>query len=205
MTRSLVVLAGGRSTRFGATDKALADVAGRPMLAWSLDRLEPVVDDLVVNCRANQRRSLAAALGDRPVRFAVDPVPDRGPVAGTCAGLAVADDGPTLVVGCDMPFFDAATAGRLFRRAAEEADADVAPDAAVPVADGRRQPLGAVYRVESARAACERVGANGRLVDVLDRLDAREVRVPAAACRSLDTPGAVTGAEPELAGRAATR
>lgn len=201
MTRTLVVLAGGRSTRFGGTDKALAAVAGRPMLARVLDGLTPVVDDVVVNCRADQRRSLGTALGGTRGRFAVDAVPDGGPVGGIQTGLAAAQDGWALVVGCDMPLFDPHTARDLFRRA-DAADPWV--DAVVPVADGRRQPLGALYRVDRARIACELVGTNGRLREVLDALDTRTVESSVTPFRSVDTPEAAAAVGRDLVDTAPT-
>ena len=49
--RSGVVVAGGRSTRFGAPDKAVADLGGTPMIRRVADRIAPAVEELVVNCR----------------------------------------------------------------------------------------------------------------------------------------------------------
>ncbi|MEJ7839271.1 MAG: 2-C-methyl-D-erythritol 4-phosphate cytidylyltransferase [Thermomicrobiales bacterium] len=45
-----VIVAAGRGERFGQTSKILAPIAGRPMLAWSLDAFGqcPAVRDLVV-------------------------------------------------------------------------------------------------------------------------------------------------------------
>ena len=37
-----IVVAAGRSARMGGTDKLFAPVAGRPLLAWTLDALDAV-------------------------------------------------------------------------------------------------------------------------------------------------------------------
>ncbi|MGB9963464.1 molybdenum cofactor guanylyltransferase [Halobacterium sp. CBA1126] len=148
--RSAVVLAGGRSTRYGDGDKALADLGGTPMLRRVADRLVDVTDELVVNCRDDQRRAHRDALDGypNPVRVAEDPEPDEGPMAGIAAGLSEASGEYALVVACDMPFVDPAVVDLLFDRAAGR-------DAAVPEMDeGWFQTTQAVYRADAMADAC---------------------------------------------------
>lgn len=176
--RSALVLAGGRSTRFGEADKALADVDGTPMIRRIADRLAGVTDELVVNCRPEQRDALAEALDGRAHRFAVDPVPDEGPVAGVRTGVRVARGSAVAVVGCDMPGVDPALFEHLF---------DAAGPAAVPHADDRLHPLHAVYDGYAARTSAERTLATGsrRLYDFLERVD--PVAVDADTVPDVDT------------------
>ncbi len=199
-TRTGLLLAGGRSTRFGESDKALADLAGAPLVCHVAAALAPTIDELVVNCRADQRAALAdalAGLDDRlPVRFAVDPVPDEGPVAGLLTGLRVARGRRVAVAGCDQPFLRTATVATLFDRATDEgasggSGADPGSDGAVALVDGRRQPLPAVYRATVAREAAERTLATGSraLRDVLTRVDPVPVPVAPGAVRDIDTRG----------------
>lgn len=84
-TRPLgLILAGGRSSRFGGGDKSLAMLGGRPLLAWVIERLAP-------QCRA----VLLSANGDadRFASFGLPTVADheedrgKGPLAGLLAGL----------------------------------------------------------------------------------------------------------------------
>ncbi|MFA9415452.1 molybdenum cofactor guanylyltransferase [Natrinema sp. HArc-T2] len=149
--RTGVVLAGGHSSRFGDGDKAVADLAGTPMIRRVVDRLAPLVDELVVNCRDEQVAAIETALeGGHEVTFAVDPVPDRGPMAGIMTGLRVATGEYAAVVACDMPFVDPDLIAHLFDRA-------VGHDAAVPRLDDQWfQTTQAVYRAEPMAAACER-------------------------------------------------
>ncbi len=177
---ALLVLAGGRSTRFPDGDKALAPVDGRPMLAHVVDELRPVTGATVVNCRRDQRPEFTARLAD--ARFAVDPVPDAGPVDGLRTGLRTVPTEYALVVGCDMPRFDARLAERLSAAAAGESGA-------APLVDGRRSPLGVVYRVSDALEAAERTLAHGdsRLREVLARVDPVGVPAPADATRDVNT------------------
>ena len=168
--RSAVVLAGGRSTRFGDGDKAVADLAGTPMVRRVADRVTSVVDEVVLNCRADQESALRDALDGVgvPVSVALDPEPDRGPTAGLAAGLGAADGEFAAVVACDMPFVAPAFLDALFERADGH-------DAAVPRPGEWYQTTQAVYRTDSVAEACERVladdDADGRILTALADLD----------------------------------
>ncbi|MFC5365574.1 molybdenum cofactor guanylyltransferase [Salinirubrum litoreum] len=171
-SRAGVVLAGGYATRFGDRDKAVADLAGVPMVRRTTDRLAEVTDAVVVNCRREQVPALREALAGRDdVALAPDPTPDRGPLAGIATGLAVLDATSvayTAVVACDMPLVDPALLAYLFDRA-EGHDA-----ALVRTDDGWFQPTQAVYRIEAMRCACADAldEENPRVLSALDDLDA---------------------------------
>ncbi len=171
--RTGLVLAGGHSTRFGEADKSVAAVDETPMVRRVAERVATVTDELVVNCRDDQRAVIADALDGLDYRLAVDPIPDEGPVAGMRTGLRVARGDAVAVVACDMPLADPELFERLFERA---------DTAAVPRVDGHLQPLHAVYGRHAARFACDRTLANGshRLADALARLDPEVVDVPTA-------------------------
>jgi molybdopterin-guanine dinucleotide biosynthesis protein A len=166
--RSGLIVAGGRSTRFGDADKALADLAGTPMIRRVADRLAPAVDELVVNCRADQQAAIATALEgyDHPVSFALDRKEDLGPLAGIGTGLEAVAGEYAAVVACDMPFVDPAFVSHLFERADSH-------DAAVPRPDEWYQTTQAVYQAEAMARGCRRALGEGerRVVAVLDDLD----------------------------------
>lgn len=88
-----VVLAGGRSTRFGS-DKALAELGGRTLLARAVDALSGWCEYVVV---AGRETAPAPCIPDWPQA-------GMGPLAGIAAGLRLArDDGydSVLTVGVD--------------------------------------------------------------------------------------------------------
>lgn len=164
--RAGVIVAGGRSTRFGEEDKVLVDLAGVSMIRRVTERLAGVTDELVVNCRSEQVDSIETALSDIEMRFATDPEPDLGPIAGIRAGLEAVESEYVAVVAADMPFVEPALIDHLFDRTAGH-------DAAVPRSDGRLQPIQAVYRTEAMTDACATALEDGdrRLLAVLSDLD----------------------------------
>lgn len=171
-----VIIAGGRSTRFGDEDKALADLAGRPMVRRVADRLAPAVDAVVVNCRADQADGIREAMEDYPreVRLALDEESDQGPMAGIRTGLrgaeelaASSEDGFAFVAACDMPFVDAEFVAHLFERADGH-------DAAVPRLDDEWfQTTHAVYHAKRMADACDRALTEGKrkIIEPLFELD----------------------------------
>lgn len=168
--RSGVIIAGGRSTRFGDTDKAVAELAGTPMVRRVADRIAAAVDALVVNCRPDQTDAIREAMAGYPlsVSYAEDEIPDRGPVAGIHAGLERAEAGYAFVLACDMPFVDPALPPYLFDRVESH-------DAAIPrLESGWFQTTQAVYGVEPMRRACAAVldaEDHPKILAPLDKLD----------------------------------
>ncbi len=171
-----VIVAGGYSTRFETGDKALADIAGKPMLRHVADRLSPVIDALVINGRAEQMNAFADAMEGfvHPVEYALDEQTGRGPVAGIAAGLAAVpiDAKHVVVVACDMPFVDSSIIERLFELAMA-----TPADAIVPrTDDGFYQVLHAVYSPRPMVDACRRTLIDGD-PKVLAPLEYLEVEV----------------------------
>lgn len=161
-----VIVAGGHSTRMGDTEKAVVDVAGRPLVERVAERLVAATDRLIVNCRVDQRPAIEAALSGYDPRFAIDSEPDRGPVAGIATGLDAAETEYAAVVAVDMPFLDPNLISCLFERAEGH-------DAAVPRPSEWFEPLHAVYRPAPMVKACRRAleTPNPRIIDPLSSLD----------------------------------
>lgn len=61
-----VVLAGGRSRRFGEGDKALAELDGEQMVVRVVDRVTTEVEDVAVSCRPEQVDRLERARSSKP-------------------------------------------------------------------------------------------------------------------------------------------
>src|SRR5690349_17617953 len=80
-----VVIAGGRSLRFGG-EKAVALFAGRPLLLWAVNRLARVCAVVAVNARSGTAAEALALAEGLPVIHDAPGDPD-GPLAGVKAGL----------------------------------------------------------------------------------------------------------------------
>ena len=167
MTVTGVILAGGRSTRYGGLPKGLERVHGVRIIDRVRAALEPIVDGLLLI--ANDEGA-AEWLPD--VRCERDVLRDVGSIAGIHAALVHAG-ASVLVVAWDMPFV---SAGLL--RAIRHAGGDA--DAAVPESDSRRglEPLCAYYSPPCVAAIERRVAAGDRRV-IAFYDDVRVARVPA--------------------------
>ena len=78
-----VILAGGQARRLGGGDKALQNLAGRPLLAHAIERLAPQVSQIVINANGDPARFDSFRLpvaGDTVEGFV-------GPLAGVLAGM----------------------------------------------------------------------------------------------------------------------
>jgi molybdopterin molybdotransferase len=164
-----IVLAGGTGERLGRIDKAELDVAGQRLLDRALAAVA-AADPIVV---VGPERDLPAGLLQTRERPA-----GAGPVAAVAAGLAAVDLRSTatpsvvVVLACDMPLFDRPAVAALV---AGLAGSDA--DAAMHVADGRRQFLAAAYRREALSAAVATIGdpAGASMRMVVDRLTITEI------------------------------
>jgi molybdopterin-guanine dinucleotide biosynthesis protein A len=104
-----LILAGGRGTRMGGTDKGLQLHLGVPLAQHALQRLKPQVAALMLN--ANRNLPIYQAMG---VPVWQDEVPDySGPLAGMLAGLRHCLTPYMVTVPCDSPNFPADLVARL--------------------------------------------------------------------------------------------
>ncbi|MFE0650127.1 NTP transferase domain-containing protein [Streptomyces sp. NPDC059534] len=140
-----VVLAGGAARRLGGSDKPGVRVGGRTLLDRVLAACPDAGRTVVVG---DPRPAL------RPVRWTREDPPGGGPLAALGAGLRETESDVLLVLSADLPFLDGATVRSLLDAltAAPGADAALLTDA-----EGRDQPLVAVYRAEPLRRALARL------------------------------------------------
>jgi molybdopterin-guanine dinucleotide biosynthesis protein A len=80
-----VVIAGGRSLRFGG-EKSVAMFAGKPLLLWAAERLGRACSSVAVNARPGTEAAQLATAHGFHVLHDIPGDPD-GPLAGVHAGL----------------------------------------------------------------------------------------------------------------------
>ena len=188
-----VLLAGGGSRRMGR-NKALMPLAGRRLVDRVLAVLRGVVDDLLMVTNSPE---LYADLG---LRMVPDVVAGKGALGGIHSAIHHAAAPHCLVVACDMPFLNA---GVLRYLVDQRADYDVV----VPNAEGRPQPLHAVYGKAclepiARRLETDRLHVVGFFPDVRVReVSARELAAfdpEGLSFRNLNTPAEFAAAERRL-------
>ena len=166
-----LVLAGGRSVRFGG-EKAAARLDGTPLLLLAARRLQASCAHVAINVRPETEAEALAKAAGLPILY--DAAGDAaGPLAGVKAGLIWASSigAHSLAVSpCDVPLLPEDLFARLIDGAAGGA-------AMAETADGR-QPLCAVWPVAALPTLREVLegGAHPATWAVLERLGARKVR-----------------------------
>jgi molybdopterin-guanine dinucleotide biosynthesis protein A len=159
-----LILAGGRGSRMGGTDKGLQNFHGLPLALQTLMRLQlqslPLQEVLI-----NANRNLAAyeALGVPVWPDSIDGF--AGPLAGFQTGLERCETPLMLTVPCDTPLFPLDLVERLFQ-AMDEQNADVAMAAALE-ADGtvRPQPVFCLIKTELLESLVKFTQSGGRKID----------------------------------------
>lgn len=210
-----LILAGGLSRRLDGVPKAGLIMEGQTLLARTLDA---VVGLLAGRNAARQLTSAptpaqtdgvgkvqggiavvgpvekiagwleTAEHASQAMTVQEDP-PYSGPAAGIAAGIEAlaADRGHVLVLACDMPW--AGAVARLLL----DASGDCSPGQGVmAVADGKKQPLAAVYPLRELRAAADTARAAHRLENasvfaLVANVNMKELVVPAELTADIDT------------------
>ena len=186
---SAVILAGGRSRRFGR-DKLAEPIGGRPLLEHAIDAVRPFVTQILVvgppaEAGAGWSTRQDSELSLPPdVSLVQDSVAHEGPLVGLVGGLRAARETLVVVVGGDMPTLVPSVIEALLT---ELDDPEI--DAAILQHEGRARPLPMVVRRAAGLAAAERLveGGERRLRALGDALATRLIAEPA--WRLLDPDG----------------
>jgi len=196
-----IILAGGRGRRLPGIEKALAPLAGRPLVAHVAGRLGPQVAALALSANGDPARFafLGAAI------LADEDATRPGPLAGLLAGLnwaAAGGHAALLAVPCDTPFLPADLGLRLAAAAGPGGGAAVA---ASPDGEGRlrRHPTVGLWPV-AARGALRASLARGlrragEFADLLGAATATWPAGPADPFLNVNTPGDLARAAARLA------
>ncbi len=133
-----ILLLGGASTRMGEA-KADLEWFGRPLATHIAEVVLAAVDGPVVAVAAADQALPKLPAG---VESARDAVPDQGPLRGLESGLIAIGDRADVafVASVDLPLLQPTFVRTLFAALTDEFDA------VVPITDGHRHPLAAVYR-----------------------------------------------------------
>jgi len=184
---AIVILAGGRATRFPG--KLEAPIDGMPLLARVYDNLRASAP-VVIAGAGTFSPELDAKL-DCPI--VVDRWPHRGPLGGLLSACGELQASRIFAVAGDAPHVNAGVLQTLLERSSES------DEAVVPIHDGVREPLAALYD----REALLREGfdvlheGSASMHALLDRLLVCEVPLARAFFTNINTTADLTqGAAP---------
>ena len=165
---SAIVLAGGRSRRFGS-DKLAARVGAGTLLDRSVAVVASIAADVVVVVAPRDDRVMAPISG--ALRIVTDPEAYGGPLVGLLTGLEAVDQPLVVVVGGDMPALRPDVLRLLVRTLASEPTIG----AVVLRSRGALVPLPAAVRTGAATDWTRRLVGDGerRLRSLFERLPTR--------------------------------
>ncbi len=153
--RTMIILAGGRSSRFGQ-DKGIVALAGKCLASHVYDRVAGIVDEKIVVVRDQQQAESYRKIFPDLDGLVVDSFSPRSALAGMLTGFSHATGKYSIVLPCDSPLVNPRLVDYLFEQA-------VGSDVAVPRWPyGYIEPLHAVYRVSSSLETGKRVLAEGK-------------------------------------------
>ena len=142
MSRSALILAGGRGSRLGFREKAFIKIKGKTLIAFVIERLEKSVDEIIISVRDEAQGKLLKTIFPN-LRYACDKYENTGPLAGILSGLSICKYEYCFIAACDMPFINENAVKFLFDKCRDH-------DAAIPQhADSTIEPLHAVYNCNS--------------------------------------------------------
>jgi len=188
-----IVLAGGRSSRFGG-DKLAARIGDSTLLERAVAAVALVSTEVIVVLAAGDERELPAT--SVPVQRAVDPEAFGGPLVGLLAGLEAAREPIAIVAGGDMPTLAPEVLRMLIGLLLAS---EGTSDAAVLVQRGEMRPLPCAVRNGAATQATRHLLGEGErsllaLIRTLPALlvaegDWRPLDPTAATLLDVDVPG----------------
>lgn len=154
-----IVLAGGKSTRFGR-DKTSQVVAGQTLIQRVVNCLAFFGDEIIIVLAPGG--SILDFPAPVKIRKVFDIYPERGSLGGVYTGLVRSPHQYNLIVGCDMPFLNV----DLLRHMT-----DLAPghDVVIPKLGNNVEPLHAIYS-KNCIPIIERLWREGK-TKVLDILE----------------------------------
>ena len=128
---TISIQAGGQSQRMGR-DKALVQLAGKPIIEYVLERIEGLGNEILIT---TNNPEAYAYLG---IRMESDSVPGASSLAGLQTALSASRYSHTLVLACDMPFVSRPLLEFMIERIPSA-------DIIVPQRQGFFEPMHAIY------------------------------------------------------------
>ena len=160
---TLIVAAGGMSTRMGEDKRFLPMADGETLLSRTLRRGRAAGFRAIVLAAEGERRELTELSAAYGAHLVTDERPQQGPAAAIAAGLAAAETEWSLVLSGDMPFYDFDLVRALLPEARGETQV------VLPTLAGYWQPLAALYRRDAGQAFAAAIARGDRKLGIVLR------------------------------------
>ncbi len=156
MDKSVIILAGGFSSRFGQ-DKGLLQLANKPLIKHILAAVSTLVDEKVVVASSKVQAENYAKVLDSDVNVLVDAGDAQSPLVGALTGFKETHGTYALLLSCDTPFVSRDVVSLLFELCINRY-------AVIPRwPNGYIEPLQAVYCAKPTYEAAENALSEGKL------------------------------------------
>lgn len=148
------VLSGGKSSRMGR-DKGLMNYKNKPLVAFAIDLLKHVTNQIVISTNDMQYKQFGYPL-------VPDLISNIGPIGGIYSVMKQTNTLYYMVIACDMPFASKELANKLLLHTSEA-------DIVVPVHDNKIEPLFGIYSREILSIIEQQINRNNyKLMRLLD-------------------------------------
>lgn len=127
-----IILAGGKATRMGGTDKATLEISGKQVIRHIAETLEKMFNKIIVVTNTDKTYDIGPAI------YTHDEIPYLGPLGGILAGIKSSASNHCFVVACDMPFINARLIKDMYNKIADN-------DIVVSSYSGKIEPLFGFY------------------------------------------------------------
>jgi molybdopterin-guanine dinucleotide biosynthesis protein A len=168
MSRSCIILAGGKSVRLGR-DKISEKIGNASLLEQVVSRIEALVGEIILVTA--EERSFPPLKCSRKIMKVSDIYPGNGSLGGIHAGLTASSSFHNVVVAADMPFLNQSLLQYIF-------DVSDGFDFVLPRIETFFEPLHAVYSkncIEPAESIMKR--RRKAIVGLFDHVRVRYVEV----------------------------
>ncbi len=177
---TLILLAGGKSTRLGI-EKAFLELEGRLLIEQIICKLMDLFDDVLIissgnidklNKIANKISVKYRLKGKRRIVVKQDLIKNKGPLGGIYSGLFYSKTKNNFVIACDMPFVNHNLISFMWRLANRYNFHII-----VPKISNFIEPLHAVYSKDVLKKIKKQIeSGNLKIFDFINKIEKTKVR-----------------------------
>ncbi len=151
-----IILAGGKSSRMGGTDKSLLPVNGKPLILNIVKQLEPYFDEIIIGANNPEKYEFMN------LKIVPDIEKEKGPLMGILSCLRSSSNEVNFVTACDIPVMNIHLIREMINLSGDV-------DIVMPVTGAKGyEPLFAIYKKSVIDVAEIILKNNGRrIIDLL--------------------------------------